>query len=366
MKVKISDLGNIITGNTPSKKIAEYYDSNDICFVKPDSLSDKIITILRDTSEYISENARAKARIVEKDAVLVTCIGSIGKIGLTVKGEYAFNQQINAILPNNKILPKYLAYNLLFNKNRIIDLANAPVVPIINKTQFGDFEIKIETDTRIQDKIVQKLDKVLQIINQRQQELDKLDELVKARFVEMFGDVTKNEKKWNSSKLSELCSLKSGGTPTRQHPEYFEGTIPWITTVSLGKFELTFDDATEYITEEAIYNSATKIIPANSLLFGIRVGVGKVSKNLVPMCTNQDIMAITEINENNINLLFLKSILDAFSSFFNSQKRGATIQGIKSETLKSIDIVIPPIELQNQFATFVKQIDKSKLIIKYI
>ena len=275
--------------------------------------------------------------------------------------KYIINQRVGIIRSiDDTISYEFIKYFLIYKTDEILAEASGCAQPNISPKQLAVYELPNYSIEKM-CVIANKLNRIKSIINKRQQELDKLDELVKARFVEMFGDVTKNEKKWNSSKLSELCSLKSGGTPTRQHPEYFEGTIPWITTVSLGKFELTFDDATEYITEEAIYNSATKIIPANSLLFGIRVGVGKVSKNLVPMCTNQDIMAITEINENNINLLFLKSILDAFSSFFNSQKRGATIQGIKSETLKSIDIVIPPIELQNQFATFVKQIDKSKV-----
>ena len=185
-----------------------------------------------------------------------------------------------------------------------------------------------------------------------------------SRFIEMFGDVTKNEKNWSTRKISEIATLQSGGTPSRQFPKYFEGTIPWITTVALGKNAIGIEDAIEYITEEAIENSATKLIPKNSLLFGIRVGVGKVSENIVPMCINQDIVAIIINDRYKLNMLFLKNLLDMFSGYFNSQKRGATIQGIKSEVLKNISVSLPPIELQNQFAAFVKQTDKSKLAIQ--
>ena len=215
-----------------------------------------------------------------------------------------------------------------------------------------------------QHKIAAVLDKVSSLIAKRRTQLDKLDELVKSRFIEMFGDVTKNEKNWSTRKISEIATLQSGGTPSRQFPKYFEGTIPWITTVALGKNAIGIEDAIEYITEEAIENSATKLIPKNSLLFGIRVGVGKVSENIVPMCINQDIVAIIINDRYKLNMLFLKNLLDMFSGYFNSQKRGATIQGIKSEVLKNISVSLPPIELQNQFADFVKQTDKSKLAIQ--
>ena len=129
MKVKLKELGTISTGNTPSKKNFEFYDAEDIGFVKPDIISDLQIDYIVKTTEYLSEAARAKARIVKKDAVFVTCIGSIGKVGIANADELAFNQQINAIEPNEKILPKYLAYSILANKKKLQAIANAPVVP---------------------------------------------------------------------------------------------------------------------------------------------------------------------------------------------------------------------------------------------
>ncbi|MCC9296228.1 restriction endonuclease subunit S [Clostridium sp. WLY-B-L2] len=169
-----------------------------------------------------------------------------------------------------------------------------------------------------------------------------------------------NNYNWETVKLKNICILKSGGTPTRNKPEYFEGNIPWITTVALGKDFIGKNDAIEFITQEAIDNSATKLIQRGALLFGMRIGIGKVSINIVPMCTNQDIMAITEIDTAKYNLIFLKNAIEAYSKYFNSQKRGATIQGIKSEMLKNINIPIVKFKLQNQFADFVKQVDKLK------
>jgi type I restriction enzyme S subunit len=181
MKVRLKELGEIITGNTPSKKIKEFWNSEDIYFIKPDIIEDSGVNEISETKEYISEEARKKARIVTKKSIFVTCIGSIGKIGIASAGEYAFNQQINAIVPNEKVQSKYLAYNLLYNKPRLVAMANAPVVPIINKRQFGEFIVNIETDIGRQVKIVNVLDRLTHIIRLSKQELEKLDELIKYR-----------------------------------------------------------------------------------------------------------------------------------------------------------------------------------------
>ncbi|MDA8443065.1 MAG: restriction endonuclease subunit S [Peptococcaceae bacterium] len=156
--------------------------------------------------------------------------------------------------------------------------------------------------------------------------------------------------KWEKAKLGTLGDFKSGGTPTRSRPEYFKGEIPWITTVSLGKTLIDDSDAVEHITAEAVEKSATKIIRKNSLMVGIRVGVGKVSVNTVPMCTNQDIISIENIDESWVFKPYLVRCINNFSRYFAEQKRGATIQGVNSAVLKSLDIPLPPLETQKQIA----------------
>ncbi|OXM82462.1 restriction endonuclease subunit S [Paenibacillus rigui] len=156
--------------------------------------------------------------------------------------------------------------------------------------------------------------------------------------------------KWEKVKLGEIGDFKSGGTPSRSKPEYFEGNIPWITTVSLGKIFIDERDAVEHISAQAVANSATKIISKNSILVGIRVGVGKVSINSVSMCTNQDIISIENIDERKIYKPYIVHSIKSYKSYFDDQKRGATIQGINSSMLKSLDISLPPLETQKQIA----------------
>ena len=213
----------------------------------------------------------------------------------------------------------------------------------------------------IQSNIAVVLDKLAYIIECKQRELELYDELVKARFVEMFGDI-KNEEKYSGILLGNICKTISGGTPSTKVTEYYTGDIPWISTVSLGPNHIDGKLAKGYITSLAIKNSATKLIPAGNILFGTRVGVGKSSINDVEMCTNQDIVAIVDVDECKYNKLFIKCVLDSYQAYFDSIKKGATILGVTSDDLKDCLIPNVPINIQNEFVVFVEQVDKSKLL----
>ena len=178
----------------------------------------------------------------------------------------------------------------------------------------------------------------------------------------MFGDI-RNQEKYKGIPLSNLCKTMTGGTPPTSKPEYYEGTIPWITTVSLGPNHIDGKNAKGYITEEAIKNSATKLIPVGNILFGTRVGVGKSSINDVDICTNQDIIALIGIDESRYSKLFIKHVLDQYQPYFDSIKKGATILGITTDDVKKSLIPDVSLSLQKEFENFVQQIDKSKFEI---
>ena len=131
-----------MTGTTPSMKRKEYYDSKDIMFIKPSDISEDHVTTVVSSEAYISENARSVGRIFPEKSVLVTCIGTIGKVGISTK-ESSCNQQINVIVPNNEVDYLYLAHALLFMKGHLREVANAPVVPILNKGDFSKILLPI-------------------------------------------------------------------------------------------------------------------------------------------------------------------------------------------------------------------------------
>lgn len=361
----MKELGEIITGNTPSKKTEAFWSSEDICFIKPDIIADDGINEIVDSNEYISEDARKKARVVGKNSIFITCIGSIGKIGIASDGEYAFNQQINAIIPNDRVQPKYLAYNLLFNKPRLVAIANAPVVPIINKSQFGEFTVNIETDIDRQCEIVDVLDKFTQIIQQRNKEISALDELIKARFVELFGNPEINDMHWDEHKLSDELSVIGGYA--FKSDSFQEDGIPVlrIGNINAGVFRpinLVFWKKDDTLFKYLMY--------PGDLVMSLTGTVGKDDYGNV--CILGSEYEMYYLNQRNAKLE-LKDGLDKYylaellkfpqiKKRLTGISRGVRQANISNKDILDLSVPIPPMKLQQQFADFVTQVDKSKVI----
>lgn len=161
-------------------------------------------------------------------------------------------------------------------------------------------------------------------------------------------------------KLGNICRFQSGGTPSKGRPEFFNGTIPWITTTALNGGNIGKESAVDWISEQAIKESAAKIVPAFSIMVGTRVGVGKVAINTMSMSTSQDIISLLDIDESIWSKAFLCKFLQAKGTFLNAQARGATIKGIKIDVLSELELPEIPIEEQQHISQI---IDKVKTTI---
>lgn len=192
--------------------------------------------------------------------------------------------------------------------------------------------------------------------------LSKTDELVKSQFIEMFGDMILGFR-YPVISLGEISNMVSGGTPSSRCSDYYGGDIPFVSTPCLGANYIDASSAQNWLTELGVKRSSTSKIPAYSLLFGNRVGVGKCSINTCEMCTNQDVLSFMNIDEKTYDLLFIKKTLEQYTCYFESQKRGATIKGIPAEVVKEVKIPKAPICIQKQFVEFVHQSDKSKFTL---
>ncbi|MGU8265426.1 restriction endonuclease subunit S [Clostridium perfringens] len=355
--VKLKELGEIFTGSTPSKKNKEFYNSEDIMFIKPDILDFDIVNI-GVSNEYISEKAREKARIIPANSLLVSCIGSIGKLGINEK-EVAFNQQINAIVPNNKIKSsRYLAYLLKYNQKKLESIANAPVVPIINKTQFSEFEVLIHENLNFQEQITQILDKSKEIIEKRKEQIQFLDKLVKSKFIEMFNIWFSNKESYR--KLVEICNFIDYRGKT---PEKSEIGIPLITAKNVKNNRFSFEPR-EYIPMKNYKDVMTRGIPSvNDILFTTEAPLGNVCR--IPniegeFCVGQRLITMKPLEEICSEYLEYALLSKQFQGEMWKHASGSTVKGIRSKELVKLSIPVPPIELQNQFANFAKQVDKLK------
>lgn len=218
----------------------------------------------------------------------------------------------------------------------------------------------IEEQRKISDIIL----KVHQIINERTQQLQKLDELVKSRFIELFGDPMNGTSKWKVSTIGEQFNVTSGGTPATGEKAYWDnGTIPWIGSNMCQDTILIKNDG-KFITEEGYIHSSAKWFYKGTVLVAL-VGatIGKTALLRFDTTTNQNIAAI-DVNGN-----------AAFSSefvFYHMQMLYAKFMEIGNGKFKmanqgfirQLPLVCPPLALQQRFAAFVEQADKSKVTIQ--
>jgi len=151
--LQISDLGEIITGRTPSTKDESFWGST-IPFVTPVEIDD--MPYVKTTERYLTQKGSKQSRLIPANSILTVCIGStIGKIAIN-KSECCTNQQINSLIPDKQYPPTYLLYLLRFNKSKIHARTGVTAVPIINKNDFSKIKIKVQ-NKNIREEFVKKV-----------------------------------------------------------------------------------------------------------------------------------------------------------------------------------------------------------------
>ncbi len=175
--LNLKSIGEVVTGSTPSKDHTEYYGGV-FPFYKPSDLEQGINTI--GASDSLTEDGYAVSRQIKKDSILVTCIGAtIGKTGL-IRLDGSCNQQINAIIPSNIVIPKYLYYNCIssYFQNEIKNRASATTLPILNKNKFLEILLPIPPINE-QKRIVAKIEQLFNLIDVLESNQNDLESFVK-------------------------------------------------------------------------------------------------------------------------------------------------------------------------------------------
>ncbi|WP_460413199.1 restriction endonuclease subunit S [Paraclostridium bifermentans] len=362
-RLSLSELGKIYTGNTPPTKKEEFYISNDVMFIKPDDFIQGKINIIGKSKAYLSKVGAEKGRFIPKGSVLITCIGILGKVGI-IDEDCCFNQQINAIVPNlNIVIPKYVAYYIMNNKHILESMAGGAVVPMINKTQFSSIKIDLPP-LEEQERIVSILEKAENAIEKRVESIKLFDELIKSRFIDMF-----DKGNYPIVKAEDVCEYITKGTTPKGNEifeEYADGLIPYLKVYNLS-FDGTmlFNEKPQYVKSE-IHNgflARSKVYPNDILMNIVGPPLGKFS--IVPDTFKEwninQAMAIFRATDK-IKPIFLLHALkqpNVLRPFIDSAV-GVRQQNLSLLQCRNLEIPLPPIELQNKFVEFVKQVDKLK------
>ena len=276
---------------------------------------------------------------------------------------YFCNNFTSILRPNKNIVPKFGLYLLkdLYNKKKVLKFQNKTtgIINIKLNDYLNSTEITIP-NLEVQNKIIEVLDKVKELIDKRKEQIGFLDELVKSKFIEMFGDPVSNSKGLNKIGIGQRFEIKTGATPSRKENSFWEnGIIPWVKTTELKEY--TIYKTEEYITEEGFNNSSVNLLPKNTVLIAM-YGQGKTrgmtGKLGIEATTNQACAAILPNNKDNMNFVWYQ--LRLLYEDLRELGRGGSQPNLNTNLIKSYKLIFPLIELQNQFADFVKQVDKLK------
>ena len=160
---------------------------------------------------------------------------------------------------------------------------------------------------------------------------------------------------WKEKSLGDLGEFTGGGTPSKSNEAYWSGNIPWVSSSDISEDSVHHINISRFITEEAVKNSATKVVPENSILLVSRVGVGKLAISRKSVCTSQDFTNFTPSEE---NLTFLGYFLKAISKIFLSFSQGMAIRGFTKDDIEKLRLSLPNINEQQKIADCLSSIDE--------
>lgn len=208
-----------------------------------------------------------------------------------------------------------------------------------------------------QQSIVSELDSLSKIIADCKETLKDYDAMEQSIFYDMFGDPVKNEKGWEVKKVEDIGSCCSGGTPSRSHPEYFEGDIIWYSAGELN--DLYLGESIEKITDSALNNSSAKLCKAGSLFVGMYdTAAFKMGIATVDSCSNQACANVTLNDYNNVIWLYFTFLFMKEEALKN--RHGARQKNLNLGYIKNFNIPVPPLPLQQQFASKIEAIEQMK------
>ena len=361
-KAKISEFAEVITGGTPSTSISEYWENGTIPWLQSGACQNCIIT---GCNTFITRAGldNSAAKMMKPDSVLIALTGATtGKVGY-LTFEACANQSVTGIQPNERFVSKYLYYYLLGIRQKILDDSYGGAQKHISQGYVKNLEIPLGTIDE-QRGIVEKFDHISQMISFRQQELQKIDNLIKARFVEMFGDPMINDKGYELKKYGEVFELNAGGTPSKTHPEYWDsGTISWIGS-NMCQDRYLYENDGKYITQKGYDNSSTRLFPIDTVLVAL-VGatIGKTALLKFETTTNQNVLGIRGIRENGYLPEFVYYYTQGLYKKFMSISDGGFSMASKG-FISELPIPVVSLALQREFARFVVQVDKSKVAVQ--
>jgi type I restriction enzyme S subunit len=336
--IEISQIGNIETGTTPSKKDKSNYGV-DFPFYKPTELEAGIN--VRESRERLSKKGIKKARLLPKNSILVTCIGAtIGKTGI-IRNEGASNQQINSIIPVGSINPNFVYYQVIcpFFQNQIIKRSSSTTLPILNKSRFSKLLFALPSQKE-QNRIVEKIEELFSDLDKANENLKKTREQLKIyrQAVLKAAFEGKLTEEWRVQNNIELLFEE---VLLKDITDIIMGQSPPSSTYNINKVGLPFYQGKKefgdlFPTPEKYCSEPKKIAESNDILISVRAPVGSTNICKEKSCIGRGLAAIR--TKEKIKKYYLFYYLKYFVFNLIEKSTGTTFNAISKDTLESFKV----------------------------
>lgn len=281
-------------------------------------------------------------------------------IAYRVSGKCWVNNHAHVLKPKTGIDVDYLCYALMFY--RVDGLVNGATRMKLTQSAMRKMFIPSRTIDE-QKAIIGILNKVQTLIKEEREQIESYDKLIKSRFVEMFGDPVKNTMNWFCRPLNDVCDGIGDGL--HGTPEYDDcGDYPFINGNNLIDGKIVVTSVTKRVSEDT-YKKHLVDIGKNAILISINGTLGKLAFYNGEKVVLGKSACYCNLKPN-INKVFVYGVMksDGFAEFLDNSSTKSTIKNVGLKAMREYKLILPPLELQNQFADFVHQVDKSKDVVQ--
>ena len=369
MMTRLGDVCTVISGSTPKTSVAEYWDG-DIKWITPAELNEDSF-YLYDSQRHITELGKEKTGLsyMPIGTVILSSRAPIGKTAIA-GCEMCCNQGFKNLICSDDIFNEYLYYFLKGKTDYLNSLGRGATFKEISKSIVENIEIRLPA-LEEQKQIARQFGEIYRLISLRKQQLAKLDELVKARFVELFGDAEHNEKGLPTSPMTELCEIIDGdrGKNYPKQEEFSEeGFCLFLNAKNVTSNGFSFENCM-YITEEKDKILRNGKLSRGDVVLTTRGTLGNLAfyDESVPyehMRINSGMVILRMKRDRITERFFIEQFKMQLASIKERIASGSAQPQLPISTMNKIVMLVPDVELQNQFAAFVKQTDKSKLTVQ--
>ena len=346
--------------------LCDVLDNSSVILLRANNIEDGIINF--DSIQYVSKSKVSSEQYLKKGDILICASsGSKNLVGKAASFDFDIECTFGAFCKVIRPKDGYSQYLSVFfqsqsYRQKISEFAIGANINNIRNEHIDELYISMYPESE-RYFIVKKINTVQSIISWRKNMIKKLDELIKARFVEMFGDPIINEKNWDAAKLNVACNRIGDGL--HGTPKYDEdGVYPFINGNNLKDGVIEVTSITKMVNKET-YKKHFITMNSNTILLSINGTLGKFA-----LYNGEEVMLGKSVCYCNlkpeINRKFVYGVMniDSFKSFLESNARASTIKNVGLKAIRGFKLILPPKELQNKYVGFVEQVNKAKVEVQ--